>query len=120
MKESPEQHSTSFRRHPDAGELCRQVKRIGDCMRKSDGSGGEELAEEGPRKKVMKRERGPLVSGGDLYKQNVVAVSRRQMAVSSWQDVFYSSQDVLTETNHSGSTLHGQKTQEKMRERVMA
>lgn len=54
------------------------------------------------------------------YRMDAVAHLRRQMATSSSQDLFFSSQDDPERTKFPAGTLDGQKTQRKVRERVMA
>lgn len=66
----------------DAVELCRQVKRIGDCKQVLDRSKYEELAGEGFKKKILRRGSDLLVCGAQLYKGNVVAVLERQTGTS--------------------------------------
>lgn len=58
-----------------------------------------------------------VISGNDssasgilLFKKDGVAHSRRRMAMSSWQDGFFSSKIVLKRTEHSAGTLHSPQT----------
>lgn len=80
----------------------------------------EELGGDGLTKKIGKIRSGSPVSGAVLYKKEVLAVLLRQIATSSPPDVPFSSQDVREETKHLFGTLHGQNTQRKVWEKVIA
>lgn len=99
--------------------VCMRKKNY-DCKRTLDESKDEELYEEGFTEEIVRRKSGSSLSGAVLYKKVFVAVLRRQMATSSSQGVLLSSQYALKELKRSVVTMHGQKTQRKTRERVMA
>lgn len=103
-----------------SGELRRHVDVADDCKQILHNSRDEELASESSRREVGKNGSGSSVSAAVLYGKDAEAVLRRQTAVSSSHDAFFSSQDVSEETRHSVGTLHGRKTKRKMRERFMA
>lgn len=68
----------------------------------------------------MKIGSGPSVSAAELYKKKVVAILRRQMAMSSSFTVLFSSKGFSKGTGHSARTLPGQNPQRKVGERVTA
>lgn len=68
----------------------------------------------------MKSDSGRPVSAVVMYREDALAVLRRKVAMSSSQDVIFSLQDFPEETRHSFRMNHGQKSQVKVRERVMA
>lgn len=60
------------------------------------------------------------VSGAVSHMKDFTANLWRQMAKSSFQDVFLSLQDVTEGSEHFSNTLHSQETQKSVRERVVA
>lgn len=91
------------------GELRRHTKRIDDCKRIFASCSNKELAGDDFTKKTVKSKNYSSVLGALLYKKEFFAALQRQMAMSSPQDVFYSLQDVLEETEHPVGMLHGQR-----------
>lgn len=72
----------------DAGELCRHVKQVDDYERILGESRGYELAGKGFAKEIVKSGSRSLVFEAVLYRNDVVAVSQRKMAMSLLRDLF--------------------------------
>lgn len=91
----------------DAGRRCQHVE-ISDVEKPLLGSGGnEELVRDCFRKKIVENESNSSFSEAVLYKNRVTIILLRQRAVSSGQDVLFSSQDVARGTGHRPCTLQG-------------
>lgn len=103
----------------DTGDPRRHVKGPDDCKGILNDSADGDLAGERIAKKTVRSRRDSLASGADLYKTDVRAVLRRQLAKSLLQDMLFSSPDFLKKKEHFSGMLHGQKTQWKVQEGVM-
>lgn len=107
----------------NVAELRQHVKEVDDHKRILSDSRGEKLAEEVSIKKRLKSGSGSSVSGAELYRKDAFAVLRKQMATGSSQDVLFW---IARCSGRHGAccwysgTLHGHKTQRRMRERFLA
>lgn len=101
-------------------EPRQDIKEIDDDKRILNDSRDEELAAGGFKTKIVRNETNSSAFGAALYKKKVVAVLRRQIAISSSQDVVFSSQEAPKGTWHRAGTLHRHKTKRKVREKLMA
>lgn len=92
---------------------------VNDCKRILDDSRDEALAEQSSTRKTVRSESGSSVSVPLLCRNDVLSVLRRQMAISSSQDLFSRSPSVQKETRHSAHTLYGHSTIRKMQKSMM-
>lgn len=104
----------------DPDQLLRHVEILDSCKRILDKRRDEKPTVQVIKKKNVKNRRDSSVSGAVLYKKGVLAVFQRHMATNSSQNVFSSLQDVLQDATLLSGSLHGQRTQRKLRERVTA
>lgn len=86
------------------------MNEIDDCKRILKDRKYESLAGEGFTTKTVKSGSGPLLSEAVLYCKEALAFLKKQMAMSSLQDGFFSSPNVPEGTGHPGGTYHGQET----------
>lgn len=96
------------------------MKGINDCKRTSNDSKNEDLAGECFAKEIMKVGSGSSLPGAVMYRRDARSVLRIQMAMSSSQGKSFSSQDDPKGMRHSVHTLHLQKSQRRVREKMMA
>lgn len=72
----------------DAGEIRRHINRAPDCKLALDNSMNWSIAGEFFEKIFVQSGGDSSASEAVLYKKNVLVVLRRQVAVSSWKDLF--------------------------------
>lgn len=90
-----------------ADALCRHVKGIDQCRRILNSTRDKNLVGDGFPKETVKIDNGSSVVGAVLDGKNASATSRRQMKMSSPQNVIFSLQAVLKQTKHPLGTLQG-------------
>lgn len=101
-----------------AGELCRHGTGVDDCKALLENSRADALAAKGFEKIIVRTRSGSAVSTAVLYKNDVLAVLRRQMTIGLSQDVVFSLLTVPKHIGHPIAALHGQGTEKGVREKA--
>lgn len=104
----------------DAGEPCRNDKEVDKCKRVSKNSRNKSTAEELFVKQSLRIKSGLSVSEAVPYNKDFLAALRRQMKISSSQNLLSRSRNVLKETLHHIATLNDLAAQKKVRKKLMA
>lgn len=104
----------------DADELSRRAKTIEVCKPILDDTMDEKLDGGGLTNEAVKCGHCSSLSRAGLFKENIVAVLQKQMAMSSSRDVISRFQDVFERTEHFFGMLSGLNTHRKVCDKTMA